>query len=169
MRTYLRACLGVGLMLGCRAPRSSPPAEPAPADALQLFEKAAGTRVRFPDGGEILAETAATPQSRETGLMFRTRLDAEAGMLFFFAEDRALQFWMKNTFVELDMVFLGADRRITVIHEHVPSSRPDTPESAVARRSGTGRYVLELPAGGARRRKLKVGDRLEFEDPAPKK
>jgi len=84
-------------------------------------------------------------------------------MLFVFPQEQALQFWMKNTLADLDMVWISPDKKVTGIHRDVPKSRADTPDEAVARRMGTGKYVLELPAGAALRHKLKVGDNLQFE------
>lgn len=99
--------------------------------------------------------------------MFRTSLPKDYGMLFVFLAERRLEFWMKNTWVSLDMVFIGGDKRIISIHRNVPRSYPETPEAALARRYGTGRYVLELPAGACKSYKLKKGDRLFFEAAAP--
>lgn len=121
----------------------------------------------FPDGRTIQVDVAATPLQREVGLMHRVRLPKDYGMLFVFPQEGGLQFWMKNTLVDLDMVFLDRERRITEVHRRVPRSRPDTPEDKLARRSGLAQYVLELPAGAASRHKLRRGQRLEFRVAVP--
>ena len=160
------------------APPAVPPLEltaAAPrAESQQRVESAlpAGARVpqarmptaklTFPDGGSITVQVADTPEAREKGLMFRRALAPDYGMLFIFPEEQMLQFWMKNTLVSLDMIWLDGERRITGVHPDVPASREDTPEAALARRTGTGKFVLELPAGQAARRGLKPGARLEF-------
>ncbi len=119
--------------------------------------------MRFPDGTTIQVELALTPQQRWRGLMGRRSIDKDGGMLFVFPEQRWLEFWMKDTWISLDMVFLDKDRRVTAIFERVPRAYPDTPESKLARRSAVGQYVLELPAGAAKRRGLKVGQSLRLE------
>ncbi|MEK9143978.1 MAG: DUF192 domain-containing protein, partial [Elusimicrobiota bacterium] len=62
----------------------------------------------------------------------------------------------------LDMIWLDRERRVTGVHPEVPASREDTAEAELARRTGTGKFVLELAAGEAARRGLKPGARLEF-------
>jgi len=135
-----------------------PPAGPGggPQTGLPTAE------LTFPGGETIRVDVAGDALAREKGLMFRTELVPEYGMLFVFESEGPLQFWMKNTLVDLDMVFLDDEKRITVVHERVPRSRLDTPDSEVARRSGQARYVLELPAGAAARRRLKAGQTLRF-------
>jgi len=71
---------------------------------------------------------------------------------------------MKNTFVDLDMVFIDAEKTITGIHAGVPKSEEDTPEHLIATRGGYGKFVLELPAGAAKRYGLEVGQTLKFDD-----
>jgi uncharacterized protein len=85
------------------------------------------------------------------------------GMLFAFPMEMDLGFWMKNTLVPLDLVWIGADKRVTAIAPRLKASRLDTPDEKVARAGGRGLFVLELRAGEAARRRLKVGDRLEFD------
>ncbi|MBI5242115.1 MAG: DUF192 domain-containing protein [Elusimicrobia bacterium] len=136
-----------------------------PEQKLSLFPTA---KLVLPDRSVIFVEVADTPESRDAGLMFRKELARDAGMLFVFPNAGLRQFWMKNTFVDLDMVWISGGKRITVICGNVPKSRADTPEDAVARRSGIGKYVLEMPAGAALRHKLKVSDAIQFDwkDPA---
>ncbi|MFH1725834.1 MAG: DUF192 domain-containing protein [Elusimicrobiota bacterium] len=169
-RCWLPLCLLLAAGCGGQAP------EPARSDAfppeqvrLASTEPPARSELptaelRFPDGETIVVEVARTPSARERGLMFRTGLDPDYGMLFVFSREQVLQFWMKNTYVALDMVFLDSAKRITELHAGVPGTEPGAPESRVARRSGFGRYVLELPAGAARRHGLEQGQRFEFDD-----
>src|SRR5437762_1153753 len=114
----------------------------------------------FPDGKTIRVELAQTPTQREIGLMHRTKLPKDYGMLFVFPQEQGLEFWMKNTLVDLDMVFLDHEGKITALHERVPRSSADTPEDKLARRSGLAQYVLELPSGAGVRHKLKPGQKL---------
>ncbi len=119
-------------------------------------------RLAFPDGQTISVSVADTPKTREKGLMCVTHMKEDAGMLFVFPQAMTLNFWMKNTLVSLDMIWIDLDKKIAVIRENLPASRLDTPDNRVASAGGYGAYVLELPAGAAAKRKLKVGDALEF-------
>jgi hypothetical protein len=134
------------------------------AAGLQAFcgppEKNGFAKVFFPDGSSIMAELARTDEERARGLMFRERIQPDQGMLFIFEEEGLHSFWMKNTLVALDILWLGRDRRIVHIAADVPPCKadpcpsygPDFPAS----------FVLELKAGEALVRALKLGERLEF-------
>lgn len=125
------------------------------------------TTLRFPDGRSMSVELAVTPEQREIGLMNRLTLPKDYGMLFVFPIEQGLEFWMKNTFVALDMVFIDRHGKVTAVHPRVPRSYPNTPDHDLARRGGLGQYVLELPAGAAKRRKLRVGQTLDFKITVP--
>lgn len=140
---------------------AKPAPPPKPSAALPTAP------LTFPDGKTITVELAVTPETREYGLMNRVSLPEDYGMLFVFPQEQGLQFWMKNTLVNLDMVFIGKDKRVTEVHQDVPRSAPDTPEANLARRSGPAQYVLELPAGAAARRRLAKGRRLDFDVTIP--
>jgi uncharacterized membrane protein (UPF0127 family) len=92
---------------------------------------------------------ASDERSRELGLMCVTRLRAHRGMIFVFDAPEQQEFWMKNTLVPLDMVWVDANGRVTTVAGHVPASTRATPDSEVARRTGFGSYVIELRAGEA--------------------
>lgn len=121
--------------------------------------------ILLPGGQKLEVELAVTPEEQKRGLMYRTELPSGYGMLFVFKEERVYQVWMKNTWVYLDVLFIGTDKKINKIYRRVPRSYPDTPDSRVARVRGLGRYVLELPAGTAKKYKLKEGQELKFELP----
>jgi uncharacterized membrane protein (UPF0127 family) len=111
---------------------------------------------------------ALDDQTRELGLMCVTRLHAHAGMLVAFTRDDTWEFWMKRTLVPLDMVWLDASGRVTGIAANVPASTVTTPDAAVARRTGHGRYVVELRAGEAKPDGLFVGTKLVLPPLAPR-
>ncbi|MDX6768529.1 MAG: DUF192 domain-containing protein [Elusimicrobiota bacterium] len=155
-------------LTACAAETAPKPAPKKPAAcAPQVIEKK--TKLTFPDGKSIVVDVADTPSTREVGLMCRTKLPKDYGMLFVFPNEMGLGFWMKNTLVSLDLLWLGADKRITAIAPRLKASRVDTPEDKIARAGGRGQFVLELPAGDAARRKLKIGDLLAFEVPPVEK
>jgi len=123
----------------------------------------------FPDGKTIKVDLVDTPATREIGLMCVTKMPRTYGMMFVFPQDMYLNFWMKNTLVPLDILWIGSDKRITVIHEKLRASTVDTPDDKIVTAGGQGQFVLELASGEASRRKLKAGDRLEFSAAIPEK
>ncbi len=101
-------------------------------------------------------EMAATPEARSRGLMFRKSLAADYGMLFDFEAEQEQAFWMKNTYVSLDMIFIRADGTVHRIAENTTPLSLDTVPS-----DGKVLAVLEVVAGTARRLGLAPGDRIE--------
>lgn len=102
-------------------------------------------------------ELAATAQEQEKGLMFRTEMGADEGMIFPYDPARPIQFWMHNTVISLDIVFIGADHRILNIAANaVPYD--DTPLPSAGPVSG----VLELNGGRAAQLGIKPGDTVTW-------
>jgi len=99
-----------------------------------------------------------TPESRAKGLMFVTELEDDAGMLFDFGEERPVSFWMRNTFIPLDMIFVGADGVVRNVHVN---ARPQDPTSIPS--DGPVQYVLEIPGGRSVEIGLTAGDRMEHD------
>lgn len=160
-QTLLLAAL---LALAAPALSSSPAVETLEGKPQQGL---AVTPLRFPDGKTIQVDLAVTPDQREIGLMNRLKLPKDYGMLFVFPYEIRLEFWMKNTLVDLDIIFIDKTGRVTAVHPRVPRSAPDTPDEKLARRAGLGKFVLELPSGAAARRKLRVGQTLQFKVTVP--
>ena len=115
-------------------------------------------RIHAKDGiVDVAVEIVSTPEAVTRGLMYRTELPDGHGMLFVFREEKDQRFWMKNTLIPLDMIFIGADQVIVGIHPNaVPLS---TATVGVGRPS---RWVLEVPGGWAARRGVASGDRVEL-------
>jgi uncharacterized membrane protein (UPF0127 family) len=160
------AALALSLLVAA-SPASAKKNAAAPACKPQKAAKTA--KLTYPDGTSIVADVVDTPASRETGLMCRTKLKPDYGMLFAFPAEMDLNFWMKNTLVSLDIVWIGADKRVTVVHANMPKSTTSTPDDKVAVAGGRGQWVLELPAGAAAKRGLKPGDLLSFDAAVPEK
>jgi len=100
---------------------------------------------------------AETPQQQQQGLMFVRDLPAARGMLFVANQPRVFQMWMKNTYIPLDMVFIGADGRISSIAENT------TPHSlAIVSSKVPVGAILELKGGEAARRALHAGDKVTW-------
>ncbi len=105
----------------------------------------------------VQVEIADTPTKRELGLQYRRDLAEDRGMLFLFPSEQVLSFWMKNTPIALDMLFINSQRKIVgIIEEAVPFST--TPLSVAT----PSQFVLEIPGGLSRRRGISVGDSVSF-------
>jgi len=96
----------------------------------------------------------------ERGLMYRTGLDADKGMLFVFKDEGIYKFWMKNMHFALDMLWLNGEGRIVFIAPHVPACVKDP--CPVYDPNTKARYVLEVSSGYAAFHHWKRGDQLEF-------
>ena len=111
-------------------------------------------------GHTFSIEIAADDASRAHGLMERTQMGADHGMLFVFDDDAMRAFWMKNTKIPLDMLFFDSTRHLITVQHDVP---PCTADPCPAYSSGApARYVLELNAGEAARLGLTPGDVIEI-------
>jgi uncharacterized protein len=120
------------------------------AQQLQQLEIASKT------GTHIFGvEMAVTPEEQARGLMFRRELPEMQGMLFDFHREQPTSFWMKNTYISLDMIFIRADGRILRIAENtVPLSEALVPSG------GPVRAVLEVIAGTTKKLGIAPGDRV---------
>ena len=119
-------------------------------------------RVIFPDGFVVNVEIAAEDETRAQGLMYRALLRPGTGMLFFFPEEGEYPFWMKNTRIPLDIIWIDSSHRIVYISHNTPPCEvencPNYPPHAVAL------YVLEVAGGVAKEHGLSVGNVLPFEN-----
>jgi uncharacterized membrane protein (UPF0127 family) len=106
---------------------------------------------------EVALEVVTTPEAQQQGLMYRSSLADGHGMLFVFDEDQVHSFWMKNTLIPLDLIFITADGRIAGIRA---DAKPLSLAPLTIGRPA--RHVLEVPGGFARRRGIADGDRVEL-------
>lgn len=139
-RILALAMLAVVIATGCRA--SGP---------LVGLEGRDGKQV------QVTVEIVSTPETQRKGLMWRTELPSDHGMLFVFADDTERSFWMKNTPLPLDILFIGSDLRIVSIAENtVPYSLASIPSA------GPAKYVLEVNAGFSRKHGVAAGSRVSL-------
>lgn len=144
-------------MTCAKAPEPAQTATPQKAAAQK-----AGPRVVFPDGFVVHVELAADDENRAQGLMYRDQLRPGTGMLFLFPEEGEYPFWMKNTRIALDMIWIDSNKRIaSIAHNVQPCQVEDCPSYPPHARA---RYVLEVSGGVARAHGLEVGDILRFEE-----
>jgi hypothetical protein len=115
-------------------------------------------KTNFPASTVILrVELADTDEERIRGLMFRKSLGAKEGMLFLFDQDNVSPFWMKNTYLPLDILFINSNHEIVDIKE----GNPPLSEELI-RPNAPYRLALEVNAGFAKEYKLEPGDRVVF-------
>lgn len=102
-------------------------------------------------------EVANTEYETETGLMYRSKMDEKQCMLFLFEESEPRAFWMKNTYIPLDIIFIGSDKRIVSIQKNAaPLNEKSLPSDAPAQ------YVLEVKGGFCDRHNVQAGDFVDW-------
>jgi hypothetical protein len=105
----------------------------------------------------VRIEIARTDEERRRGLMYRRHLEPGTGMLFIFDRPEPQKFWMKNTLIPLDMIFIDEQRRVIFVEENaepltLDPRGPDLPAL----------YVLEVPGGWSRTAKIAPGTKIEL-------
>jgi uncharacterized protein len=145
-----RACAGIALVwVGLMTSQARP--------AAGQWARATAT-VTFRGGVQVHAEVVDTPPAIERGLMFRESLPPNQGMLFVFERTGVYPFWMKNTLIPLDIIWLDEDWRIVSIAASVPPCRADPCPTYPP--AGPARYVVEVNAGFTRTHGIARGDRV---------
>jgi uncharacterized membrane protein (UPF0127 family) len=148
----LTVLLAFGAACGGTSGRTPTPA-PSPV---------AGPRVVLPSGAVYKVEIARTPEEQMQGLMFRESLPDRTGMLFLFPQAAPHHFWMKNTMIPLDMIWMNGDGRVLFVSANTPPCKADPcpnygPEVSAA-------SVLEIAGGLAAKEKVTVGSTIRFEE-----
>jgi len=105
-------------------------------------------------------EIADTPEKQTTGLMFRKSLGKDSGMLFPYTSERNLSFWMKNTLIPLDMIFINSKLEIVDIIREVPPCEKDPCESYSPIEKA--QYVLEVNGSFSENYNINVGDKVSI-------
>jgi len=106
---------------------------------------------------KIDIEIADTDYERQLGLMNRLSMEEKQGMLFIFPREDFQSFWMRNTLISLDMIFVNSNKQVVTIHKNTKTlSDQSYPSTAPAQ------YVLEVNAGFSDKYKINVGDRLSW-------
>jgi uncharacterized membrane protein (UPF0127 family) len=118
--------------------------------------------VDLPDGTRIEAETKLTPEGQAQGMMFRTSLADDKGMLFVHAIEEKSPYWMFQCEIPLDIIWMDRNRRIVEISADTPPCRETADKCPTYGGSAPSLFVLELAGGMAKKYNLKVGDTLRF-------
>ncbi len=105
----------------------------------------------------IDVEVASNPTERDQGLMYRSQMDEEKGMIFIFDKEDMQAFWMKNTFIPLDIIFIDSKGVINTIHKNtVPYSEKSLPSKLKSQ------FVVEVNGGYCDMHGIKEGDLIEY-------
>lgn len=128
---------------------------------VQVIESCAGEKklINF-KGNSFVAEVVETRQEQEKGLMYVSRLAPEEGMLFVYPDETRRSFYMKNTYLPLDLIWMDKEKRAVFIKKNAAPGDSDIYETVYPQEKAM--YVLELNAGSVDRVGLKVGDVLQF-------
>ena len=126
-----------------------------------LFQKEA-TLDLLQSNGDLIStlniEIANSPYERETGLMYRTSMEKNQGMLFVFDEESILTFYMKNTYMSLDLIFISEKKEIISIYKN---AKPNDLSSISSKLPS--KYVLEVIQGVSDNLNLKIGDKINYQ------
>ncbi|HTL37749.1 MAG TPA: DUF192 domain-containing protein [Kofleriaceae bacterium] len=139
-----------------------PPKNTAPGDSQAPQQPANQPKVYVSSqSGEVAVnvEVVATEAKIERGLMYRQALALDAGMLFMMGHEKKWSFWMRNTLIPLDMLFIGKDKVVVGI---VENAEPKT--ETLREVSGPSLYVLEVNGGWAKQHKVEAGAKVRFEN-----
>jgi uncharacterized membrane protein (UPF0127 family) len=148
----------LGFCAGCRTTAASEQTDARSTTATPVPTPA---RVALTAPGQdsvtVDVEVVQTPEARQRGLMYRKQLAPDAGMLFIFEQPAQQSFWMHNTLVPLDLIFITSDWHVLGIVENA------TPMTDTARSvDGSSQYVLEVNAGYSRRHGLGAGTSVKY-------
>jgi len=156
---YLVAIVMV-LMTACKEKNPDKPAVNGGNDSGFTFKKEGELIFNKADSAvikQIDIEIAETEAERQQGLMNRPWMEETQGMLFIFDENKPLSFWMRNTIIPLDIMFVNADLKIVSIAENTqPYSEKNIPSK------GNAQYVVEVVAGFSKKYDVKAGDFIVF-------
>lgn len=144
--------LGAIAVSGCRHNSGPQESNPRLLDTGVVLLRTAERTLR------VEVEVARTPLQRERGLMFRRSMPAQKGMLFIFERQEVQTFWMKNTYIPLDMIFIDEAKRVVGVVENAAPMTTD--QRAVEAPS---RYVLEVNGGFAKAHGVGPGTKVSFE------
>ncbi len=153
VRQLLALAVIAGLLVGCERFKNPE------TDISKSKNVRAGKRKVRIDTAIVWVDIADREDLRQKGLMFRTELPEDEGMLFIFERPAIQSFWMRNTYIPLDIAFIDAKGRITDIHQMKPLDEEPRYESSVPVV-----FAIELNQGWFAKRGIKVGAQVSYED-----
>jgi len=155
---FIALCL---ICIGCQDHTEKPQVQEQPSEITDKQEPVnSGNRVCFIEHC-FEVELALTKEEHAKGLMYRRELEPDRGMLFIFQEEDYYNFWMMNTYVTLDIIWIDSEKKIVYISR---DSKPCTDSLCPTISPGKkAQYVLEITSGAADQVGLQIGDKLTFE------
>lgn len=146
------------ILVGCDQPASPP----ATAATVPAYPTRAQGRLKtinlFVGNQQLVTELALSPLEVQTGMMFRTNMPSNEGMLFVFAQPHQASFWMKNTVLPLSAAYIDSEGVIREIHDLHPTN-----ETSVVATSPEIQYVLEVNRDWFKSNNIPVGTRIATE------
>ena len=141
----------------------SPGCAPSSSRSSEASSGVSTLPVTLPDGTQIRAELAITPEEQARGLMFRDALPPDYGMLFIGPDLSPRAFWMFQTRIPLDIIWLDDNRRVVEISAHTPPCGDPNPSNCPSYGGRVAsKYVLEMAAGKGEAHGIDVGDEILF-------
>lgn len=162
MRHPVIHALVVALLVSAAACHTSSEAQISESERVREQAKVLPVVVFDPGPGKrsaVTVEIVRSPEQIQRGLMFRRSMPADHGMLFLMGKERVHSFWMRNTYIPLDMIFIGRDMRVAGV---IANTEPLTDDSR--RLSKPSYYVLEVNAGWAATHGVSEGARVRFKN-----
>ena len=144
-----------GKASGAAAATPTPAASAAPSPA-------SGPRAEMPSGALYRLELALTPEEQAQGLMYRENLPDRTGMIFVFDQAGDHHFWMKNTMIPLDMIWMDASGKVIFVSANTPPCKADPCPTYGP--DAPARQVLEIAGGMAAKENIAVGSTLRLID-----
>jgi uncharacterized membrane protein (UPF0127 family) len=156
----LAGLLAAAVTASCgAAPGAGTPA--APGATPTAAGSPSGPRITMPSGAVYRVELALTPEDQAQGLMYRESLPPHAGMLFVFDQAAPHHFWMKNTMIPLDMIWMDEAGRVIFVSADTPPCKADP--CATYGPDTNAKQVLEIAGGKAKEEKVETGSVLRIE------
>ncbi len=144
---------------------SNPPPVSSPSPATKKAEMRGLKRKLKIDTAIVWVDIADKDQTRAQGLMYRREMPDDEGMLFVFPQPDKQSFWMKNTYLPLDIAFVDEQLRITDIHQMKPMGDSNEPDDKLPRYESSKPvpYAIELNQGWFKKKGIAVGAKISFE------
>lgn len=155
IKRYIILGFATGIILSCADDAKNSSIE-TPEISFQkegdLYLLKAGDTIK-----KIAIEFAETDYEQQTGLMYRKSLEEDQGMLFLYPSEAVRSFYMKNTYIPLDIIFYNKDSAVVSFQENAkPLDETSLPSEAPAQ------FILELNAGKVKQWNIEVGDKITF-------